>query len=150
MYSKILVPLDGSRLSEAILPYACSFAKALNIQIDLLQVIDPDTIKSFSDPQVGRTFDIVVAAMKNNCAGYLNEKASSLPRGLTFKRSVEIGNPAEVIVDRASVHSGTLIAMSTHGRSGVQRWLLGSVAPRSSKGVLILSYSCVRLARRHH
>ena len=127
-YSNILVPLDGSRLSEGILPYARSVANALMIQIKLLQVIDPDTIESSSNPQVGRTFDIVEADMKRNCSDYLNEKASSLPGSLTFNRSVEIGNPAEIIADRAAAHAGTLIAMSTHGRSGIQRWLLGSVA----------------------
>ena len=130
MYSNIFVPLDGSRLSEGILPYACSLAKALKIQIELLQVIDPDTIESSSDPSVGRTSDIVEADMKRNCSDYLNEKAKALLGSLTFNRSVEVGNPAEVIVDRAAAHTGTLIAMSTHGRSGVQRWLLGSVADK--------------------
>jgi len=87
-YSNILVPLDGSRLSEGILPFACSLARGLKIKIELLQVIDPDTIESSSDPQAGRTVDIVEANMKRKCSHYQNKKASSLLGSLTFNRSV--------------------------------------------------------------
>lgn len=44
--------------------------------------------------------------------------------------SVEVGRPAETIVDRTAADTGTLIAMTTHGRSGIKRWLLGSVAEK--------------------
>jgi len=130
MYSKLLVPLDGSRLSESILPHARSLATALSVPLELLQVIDYGTIQAIADPQVGRYIKTVKADMKKNNIDYLNSVAGSFLKSLTVTRSVEIGNTAEVIVDRAESQSDTLIAMSTHGRSGLQRWVLGSIAAK--------------------
>jgi nucleotide-binding universal stress UspA family protein len=130
MYSNLLVPLDGSQLSEAILPFARSLASASKIPVELLQVIDPDTIVVSADPPIGRFFDTVEADLKRASSDYLKSVAGSFPDSLTVQRSVEIGKPAEVIVDRAASHRGTLIAMSTHGRSGIERWFLGSVADK--------------------
>ena len=117
MYSKVLVPLDGSELSERVLPYARSLAKALKIPVELLQVIEPEIIATLSDSQHGRYIDIVEADMKGNAQGYLGQVAGSLKGAPTVTCSVEIGNPAEVIVDRGLANPGTLIAMSTRGRS---------------------------------
>jgi nucleotide-binding universal stress UspA family protein len=130
MYTNMLVPLDGSLLSEGILPYASTLAKALNVPVELLQVINPEIIGDSVDPQIGRYFDIIEADMKRKSNDYLDSVAGSLPSSLTVNRLVETGNAAEVIVDRAASGSGTLIAMSTHGRSGIQRWVLGSVADK--------------------
>lgn len=130
MYTKILVPLDGSWLSEGILPYACFIAKVLNVPVELLQVIDRQTVSAIADPQVGRYFDPVEADMKRKSFRYLERVAGSFLDPLVVRGSVKVGNPAEVIVDRAASQRSTLIAMSTHGRSGLQRWLLGSVAEK--------------------
>ncbi len=130
IYSKLLVTVDGSRLSEGILPYARSLAKALHIPVELLQVTDPDVISSLSDPSVGQYLDTVEADTKRASRDYLESVAGSFRDSGTVKCAAKIGNPAEVIADRAAAHSGTLIAMATHGRSGVQRWLLGSVATK--------------------
>lgn len=130
MYRKILVPLDGSRLSEGILPYVRPFAKTLNIPVELLVVIGPETLSTFSDPRQGRYVDIVEADLKRNSQSYLKGIAGSFPNSSQVTCSTEIGNTAEVIVAKGSAQSETLIAMATHGRSGVQRWLLGSVADK--------------------
>lgn len=130
MYRKILVPLDGSQLSEGVLPYARFFAKTLNIPVELLQVIDPETIGTFSDPQHGSYADVVEAGMRSSSLDYLGPVAGSFPEPSAVDCSVEIGNPAEVIVDKGSAERGALIAMATHGRSGVRRWLLGSVVEK--------------------
>ena len=63
-------------------------------------------------------------------ADYLKEVAATLPTSLTVNCSLENGRAAEVIVDSASRDTRTLITMATHGRSGAQRWLLGSVAQK--------------------
>ncbi len=128
MYTKILVPLDGSQLSERVLPYARSFAKALKLPVELLQVIDPAVVEALSDPDRGRYLDVVESDMKGNVQDYLGRVAAAFAKPVTC--SVKIGNPAEIIADQGSVHPGTLIAMSTRGRSGVQRWVLGSVADK--------------------
>lgn len=130
MYTKILVPLDGSGLSESILPYARVFAKALQIPVELLHAVDPEIITTFTDPRQGRYVDVVEADMKRNGLAYLKRVAASFKEPSTVHQIAEIGKPAEVIVDRAAAQTGTLIAMATRGRSGVQRWFLGSVADK--------------------
>ncbi len=130
MYSKLLVPLDGSGLSEGILPFARTLASAAKIPVELLHVIDPDIIVAIADPPIGRFFDTVEADLNRTSSDYLKSVAVSFPGSLTVHRSVEIGKPAEVIVDRAASNRGTLITMSTHGRSGIERWFLGSVADK--------------------
>lgn len=130
MYTKLLVPLDGSRLSEGILPYARSLAGALGVPVELLHVIDPEIVSALCNPKVGRYFDTVAASMRRDSVSYLETVARSFPGPARISCETEIGNPAEVVVDGAAASPGTLIAMATHGRSGLQRWLLGSVAAK--------------------
>lgn len=130
MYTKILVPLDGSRLSEAILPYARSLMKTIGVPVELLHVLEPDAISAACDPKIGRYFDTVAASRKRDGVSYLETIARSLPGDGQVICEAQVGNPPEVVVDRASADPGTLIAMATHGRSGITRWLLGSVADK--------------------
>ena len=116
MYKDILVPLDGSKLSEAVLPYAKVFAVSLHLPVKLLHVNDWDTAAPSTYATQG--------------ACYLKQVAATFPTYLTVDYSVENGRAAEVIVDQASRDGRTLITMATHGRSGAQRWLLGSVAQK--------------------
>jgi nucleotide-binding universal stress UspA family protein len=129
MYKKILVPLDGSPLSEGVLPYVRAFAKSLQIPVELLQAIEPEELL----PAVGgkpERYREILAAQRESMGDYLKRLSISFPEPWRVSSSVEVGKPAEVIIDRAAADAGTLIAMSTHGRSGVQRWLLGSVAEK--------------------
>lgn len=130
MYTKMVVPVDGSRMSEAILPYARSFVDALNIPVELVQVMDPDLIRVLSDPAQGRFVDIVEGDMIRNSMAYLEGLARSFPNGSIVRCSALIGKPAEVIVEKGGADRGTLIAMATRGHSGVRRWVLGSVADK--------------------
>ncbi len=130
MYAKILVPLDGSQLAEGVLPYARAFARALKIPVELFQVIEPETIATFSDPEHGRYVDVIQAGLRAGALDYLEPVAGSFPDPSAVECSVEIGNPAEAIVHKGSAQGGTLVAMATHGRSGLRRWLLGSVAEK--------------------
>ena len=116
MYSKILVPLDGSTLSEGILPYVRSMARAIHVPVELFRVNDPAQPRAYVPTvQVGE---------------YLEKIAASFFGTTDLKCTVELGTPADMIVDRAAEQPGTLIAMTTHGYSGPQRWLLGSVAEK--------------------
>lgn len=134
MYTRILVPLDGSPRSEGILPYTRSLAEAYKVPLELLHVIEPQIISTFSDPAHARYADVVEADMRRNGLAYLKTVAASLPGAAAVRCAVHVGNPAEVIVDSASGQAGTLITMSTHGRSGIQRWLIGSVADKVLRG----------------
>jgi nucleotide-binding universal stress UspA family protein len=116
MYSKILVPLDGSTLSEGILPYIRSLARVIRAPVELLRVNDSAQPRAYVTAlQVGE---------------YLEKIAASLSGITDVKLTVELGKPADMIVDRAAAQPDTLIAMATHGYSGAQRWLLGSIAEK--------------------
>ena len=128
MYKRVLVALDGSQVSEHILPYARSLAKALKIPVELLHAIDLDALMPAVIAQQGHYQEIMGAEQKNN-SDYLKKIAGSFS-GTAVDCSLEIGRAAELIVDHAAAQAGTLIAMTTHGRSGVKRWLLGSVAEK--------------------
>ena len=116
MYNRILIPLDGSKLAEEVLPYAKFLARALQLPMDLLHANDPEIAAPSAHTVQG--------------ADYLKAVAATLPASLAVNCSVENGRAAEVIVDNASRDPSTLITMATHGRSGGQRWLLGSVAQK--------------------
>ncbi len=122
-----MVPSDQNGYS---LPPARSTVESLKLEVESLQVIDPNVATAFADPGHGRYVDRVNSSMRNNSIHYLERIANSFPDPAKVCRSVELGNAAEVIPDKAAVHAGTIIAMSTYGRCGVQRWLLGSTADR--------------------
>lgn len=129
MYKRILVALDGSQLSECILPYARFFAKTLKVPVELVRVVGPEALTPLSDAQHARYND-VMRAEKKTAGDYLRGLAASFADPSEVDCRVEVGKPAEIIVNRAEAHPDTLIAMSTHGRSGVGRWLIGSVADK--------------------
>ena len=120
MYSKILVPLDGSMFSEGVLPYVRPLARAVKAPVELLYVNDPKRLAPFSLPTQG--------------GEYLERLAESFHGIAAVKRTVELGDPASVIVDLAAAQAGTLIAMTTHGYSATRRWFLGSVAEKVLHG----------------
>lgn len=130
MYKKLLIPLDGSQLSEAILPYARVLAKGLKIPVDLLRIIEREVIEVAVNPKRNYFFDDVEADLRSSCNDYLAGVAASFVETHNVNCVTFVGDPAEVIVDTASVDPDALIAMSTHGRSGIQRWYLGSVADK--------------------
>ena len=121
MYSKIVVPLDGSKLAEQILPYARLLAEAYAAPIELLQVHQPDSHTSYWPPLPNQEY------LKHISARYL-------PGTLRVDQNEAEGEPADVILDRAKRDPACLIAMATHGLSGIRRWLLGSVASKVAHG----------------
>jgi nucleotide-binding universal stress UspA family protein len=129
MYKKILLTLDGSRSSEHILLYARYFAETLKIPVELLQVIEPEALIPLVAGKPDR-YHQVLSTERERIGTYLKRIATSFSDLPPVDCSVEVGKAAEVIVDKAAADAGTLIAMTTHGRSGVQRWLLGSVAEK--------------------
>ena len=116
MYERVLVPLDGSKLSEGILPYVRALARALKLPVELLHVNDPAQLPPYAPPIEG--------------AQYLEKIASSFSDSANVKCTVELGNPAALIIDLAALRPETLIAMATHGYSGAKRWLLGSITEK--------------------
>jgi len=128
MYEKILVPLDGSKLSEQILPYARLIADKFNTPVELLHVIDLEPPRSLSPEQETQRQSLITAEYAKSME-YLKEIAATFAEPGAVNCAIEIDKPAEAIIDRAA-NLRALIAMSTHGRSGNNRWLLGSVADK--------------------
>jgi nucleotide-binding universal stress UspA family protein len=130
MYNRIVVPLDGSELAAGILPYVRSLARQLEVPVTLLQVIDPEVVSSYTTAADPRQYDTVAAAMKASSGEYLDNLRPSFAQALPVDHLIEMGNPAETILKVAARDPGTLIAMATHGRTGLQRWTVGSVADK--------------------
>ena len=132
MYSRLLVPLDGSKLAEQALPYARCLAKALAIPVELLTTVDIESLQALADPQEGRFLDTLLTDKRSVSRDYLEAVVRTFGAGVSF--SVENGRPEDLIIDQAARDKNTLIVMATHGRSGLQRWMLGSVADKVLHG----------------
>ncbi len=128
MFTKILVPLDRSQVAEQILPHARLLAKALHIPIELLTVIDITSFAPRVGPEKLGLIDTLVEEAIGNTQEYLKRIAASFAGDVTWV--VERGRVEETIIAKAAADDGTLVAMATHGRSGINRWLLGSVAEK--------------------
>jgi nucleotide-binding universal stress UspA family protein len=133
MYTKMLIPLDGSQVAEQVLPYARFLAKELAIPVNLLQVIDPDGLELWVDPEHGRYIDTILDDLTESSRAYLEKIAQSIP-ATSVQCLVEKGKAEEVLIERAATDGDSLMVMATHGRSGMQRWLLGSVADKVLHG----------------
>jgi nucleotide-binding universal stress UspA family protein len=133
MYTKMLVPLDGSKTAEQVLPYARFFTDRFNKPVELIAVIDIAEMMAYVSPdRAVHLYDMIHKGELRNEA-YLTKIADTF-HGVTIDCVVERGRAGEVITDRAEADIGMLITMATHGRSGVNRWLLGSVAEKVLRG----------------
>jgi nucleotide-binding universal stress UspA family protein len=115
MYNKILIPLDGSKLAEAVLPYGRALAQDLRIPLELLYVSEPH------QPTQCAPF---------MASEYLKSIAESFGGAGAVRYVIAVGNAAATIIEVAAAEPELLIAMATHGYSGTKRWLLGSVAEK--------------------
>ena len=124
---RILVPLDGSRLAEQVLPYVRLLANGFKSPVQLLHVIDPQPLAVARIPDFAHR-DRTTARMLSPIQAYLGKVAGSLSNEeLRVSFVVREGSPSSCIVREAEQEPGTLVAMSTRGRSGMARWVLGSV-----------------------
>jgi nucleotide-binding universal stress UspA family protein len=134
-----LVPLDGSKEGEAVIPYVEELASKLKAKVILLQVL----ATGYQTPNVGGFANYVVfseqqmESAKTYARDYLNKVGALLKeKGVTVATEVRLStdvtsiNAAEEIIDFANKANVDVVAMSTHGRSGFGRWVFGSVADR--------------------
>ncbi|GAB4308232.1 MAG: universal stress protein [Phototrophicales bacterium] len=134
MLKNILVPLDGSQVAERALDYAEQIIDPEG-KLTLLTVIDvPDYPAAMFYPAGIATYELSKETAQNElipqAQEYLKKIASNLmQKGLQNVRTeAVIGEPASSIVEKADQLAVDAIVMSTHGRTGVSRWLFGSVA----------------------
>jgi nucleotide-binding universal stress UspA family protein len=123
---RIVVPLDGSEASERILPVVERLARARDLTVALLQVIEsPGPGRSEGSPWL----DDLVALRRRDAATYLAKVAERLEqKGVRVESAVKVGDPAVAIAGFARYGQVDLVAMMTHGRTGIGRLVFGSVA----------------------
>ncbi|MFC1998268.1 universal stress protein [Chloroflexota bacterium] len=130
MFEKILVCLDGSELAEQILPYVTEQAKKFKSKVILLQAIaKPSSVISGTGPVTGPALQDQIKAEDDKATKYLLRIASTLQsEEINVEYTTVKGTPGHAIVEYARENEANLIAISTHGHSGIKRAILGSIA----------------------
>jgi nucleotide-binding universal stress UspA family protein len=136
VFERIIVPLDGSRLSAEAIPYAIEVGKRFDSEIIVVRVILPDEssivsqAKNMEDNAGMKDVDNVF-----NVKRYLMNWAQSLKtQGVKVSYEVTIGTPAKAIVELAQAQQASLIVMMSHGRGWFKRAIMGSVADEILRG----------------
>lgn len=143
MFSKILVPLDGSARAERALPVAAHIAKSRGSTVVLLRVVSElADVGGYMIPSVA-TDQSVIEREEFEARDYLSAMSkNSALQGVKVETMVEFGLPAQVILDTIKTDAIDGIIIGSHGRTGLSRWVLGSVAQpivrHSSVPVLLL------------
>jgi nucleotide-binding universal stress UspA family protein len=155
MFDKILVPLDGSRFSSQALRYATDVAQRFSADVTLIQVILPKTLVPSTldtEPVVESPAAIEIAMQtalmeeKKKITGakrYLSGKVRGMKsKGIKASYKVVVGDPARTIMSFSKKEHIDLIVMTTHGKTGLRRAIMGSVADavirESGKPVLVI------------
>ena len=127
----ILVPLDGSELAEAVLPHVEALAEQNGVE-----PVDVVLLRVSESPVMSDHYFSNIPETREEIEKYLARVEKRLQKaGLSVQSRVLTGEPAEQIVDYASASPFSLVVMSTHARSGLSRWVLGSVAMKVVSGV---------------
>lgn len=141
MKEKILVPLDGSHVGEAALPYVeallSKFIPELKVEVTLIQVISSLShyvISGEATVRIPYTQE-EIEQIKKMATSYLRKAAEAFrKKGVVVKVKVVVGDAADEIIKAADEIDVDIIAMATHGRSGLTRWAFGSVADKVLRG----------------
>jgi nucleotide-binding universal stress UspA family protein len=141
MYKKVLVPMDGSELAECVLPHVETIAGGCSTEaVVFLRVVEPFVMTSgyfgadFSGEEIAR----INAQNEESAKNYIDQLVERTNYGrVKLEGKTITGRAAEAIAEYAKDNNMDLITISTHGRSGISRWVWGSVADR------VLRSSCV-------
>jgi nucleotide-binding universal stress UspA family protein len=129
MYHTILVPLDGSKRAEAILPHVEDLAHRYEAKVILLGVIEPESVVVTAEPVYTLLDTEMLQRRIGQVTNYLNGMCGELrEKNIAAKTQITQGPVVESIIDTAMQEEADLIAMASHGRSGLSRVFYGSVA----------------------
>ena len=146
VYERILVTLDGSTLAERALEPASLLARATGAELILLRVVTPIELWA-PFLEIEPALEVAHERHERETTLYLEDVRDRLLKddGALNIRTVTLRGPiAETITDYARQYSVDLIVISSHGRSGISRWLLGSVAEKVLRGARCCSTLVVR------
>ncbi len=142
MYKTILVPLDGSELAEMVLPHVEMLVKACggDVELVLLQVCEParPMVAGYGEAvgQAAILAEQAAEVCRAEAAEYLAAMEKKLKeKGYKVHTESLVGSPGDEILDYAANNPVDLIAMASHGRSGISRWAYGSVTSKVLRGI---------------
>lgn len=144
MYRKIMVPLDGSELAECVLPHVEGFLATCQVStIIFVRAVKPEPMVSRGAYATGEVDLTVIEEntrrieeeKKSSAKKYLDQVAGQFKHdGVEFQTEVIVGTVAESLIDFTESNNVDMILIATHGRSGVSRWVRGSIADRILRG----------------
>lgn len=130
MITRIVVPLDGSEVSEAALPEAIRQAKAFDLPVHVVRVVDSRALEQVGGSAAAFNYSMLGEMFSQESEESQKYVAATQERlegeGLKVTGDVRIGPVAQGILE--TVEPGDMIVMGSHGRSGLKRWVLGSIA----------------------
>ena len=134
-FKKVLVPLDGSPFSEASIPYVKELAQRAGGEIILLRVGEIPILPADRSPAIKPSWeeyrDMLMSEIQRQAEEYLEGVKVNLgTRGIKVRTQAILGKAAEIILQVAQQEDVKLITMTTQGRTGISRWVYGSVASR--------------------
>ena len=131
--TRIMVPLDGSPLGEIVLSYVEELALRLSLTVSLARVVTPPNL--FWMDSYPASLREAEQTMQRKAGDYLDTVAQRLRRrGLEVEIKVLVGHPAATLIDYLNGTPHDIIAMATHARTGISRWMLGSVTDALVRG----------------
>jgi nucleotide-binding universal stress UspA family protein len=142
MLNHILVPLDGSTLAECVLPHVLAIAPVMNARVTLLHVLE----RTSNGRETSAVDPVDWHLRKHKLERYLEQIATRLDKsGMSVERIILEGNPADGVIEFARNSNVDLIALSTHGFSGLSGWNVSSVVQK----ILLRSYKSTLLVRAY-
>ena len=146
MFARILVPLDGSRMSEKALPFAVELAKRFDSELVLLRVVPMTTVQTgFGASESPQAIEMLIEqsrAVERQSVGrarrYLTLKEQQLAGdGVKVAKRAVVGAAGQVILAECKRSKVDLVVMTTRGRSGLRRAILGSVTDEVVRSPLV-------------
>jgi len=143
MYNTILVPLDGSKRAEAILPHAEALAQCHGAKVVFLQVVEPSSLLGGSEDNYLQRYQEQLERETKVAETYLaGLEGEFREKGIEARVRVVHGPVVEAIINAAERENADLIVLASHGRSGLSRVFYGSVAAgilhRADRPLLII------------
>ncbi len=140
MYSRVIMPLDGSKLAEHILPHVSTLAGGLRMPVDIVRVVEPVEYIA-TDPDSYPKWDAELEAMLTNVSTQAGEYVNHVAKALKdvvpeVNQIFDTTDPVGHIVSQANRYPDALIAMATHGRAGIRKWVMGSITEKVMRSVL--------------
>jgi nucleotide-binding universal stress UspA family protein len=128
LFRKILVPLDGSPMGETALPYVLKIATALKSEVIFLLVVETvQHVHTIGGRDTIIFHDQVIEQLKKEATSYLESAAGKIGNNIKIQTILKVGDAAQEIIKVAAEEKVDITAMSSHGKSGITRWVLGSV-----------------------